>query len=65
MVPGHIYQDGLHLIPKHQVLPDLYLYIGKRNYEVKIPGAVLKPQGPIDHEYCKFRIDSILAFNLQ
>ncbi|EMD66418.1 hypothetical protein COCSADRAFT_353678 [Bipolaris sorokiniana ND90Pr] len=57
MVPGHIYQDGLYLIPQHRVLPDLYLYIGERNYEVKIPGAFFKPQGLINDEYYPGRLE--------
>ncbi|EMD86621.1 hypothetical protein COCHEDRAFT_1160313 [Bipolaris maydis C5] len=57
MVPGYIHQDGLYLIPQRQVLPDLYLYIGERHYEVKIPGAFFKPQGLIDDKYYPGRLE--------
>jgi hypothetical protein len=52
-VPTYIQQNGVHLIPSQEVLPDLYLYVGQREYEVKILGMFLKPQGT--NEHCRLK----------
>ncbi|EUC40373.1 hypothetical protein COCMIDRAFT_41272 [Bipolaris oryzae ATCC 44560] len=57
IVLGYIYQDGLYLISQRRMLPDLYLYIRERNYEVKILSAFSKPQGLIDDKYYPGRLE--------
>jgi hypothetical protein len=46
-------EDGKHLRPSQEQLPDIFLYIGEEHYKVKILRKLLKPQGIPGGEPCK------------
>lgn len=60
MVPNHIQQDGMHFFPPHQILPDLFLYIGEGRYEVRILGKFLKSLTPVAAPHGKPRKLNVL-----